>query len=141
MAVSSRVNANFPLPGIDQPSKGFRDNFTIIKSEIEALQGKRIQLIGDVTSAPVVLDGGTSTVVIATQARVYRTSFGIGDLALGQLVINHNLNQQYVIVQISNNLNQVVMPDLITLSGVNSCVVDLTSFGVISGVWHAVCRG
>lgn len=141
MAVNSRVNANFPLPGIDQPSKGFRDNFSIIKSEIEALQGKRIQLIGDVTGGPTTLDSGTGIVVISTTGKVFRKSFTSVDVTLGQLVLTHNLGEQYVIVQISNNLNQVVIPDLITLTSTTTCTVDLSSFGVVSGVWHAVCRG
>lgn len=141
MAVNSRVNANFPLPGIDQPSKGFRDNFSIIKSEIEALQGKKIQLVGDVSGGPIMLDSGTSTVVISTIGRVFRLTFTNVDVVLGQLTINHNLGEQFVIVQISNNLNQVVIPDQITLNSTTSCTVDLSSFGAFSGVWHAVCRG
>lgn len=141
MAVNSRVNANFPLPGVDQSSKGFRDNFSIIKSEIEALQGKRIQLTGDVSSDPTILDSGTGIAVLVTQGKVYRTSFTSADVALGILQITHDLGEQYVIVQVSNNLNQVIMPDAITLTNVTSCTINLTSFGVISGVWHAVIRG
>ena len=141
MAVLSRVNANFPLPGIDQPSKGFRDNFTIIKSEIEALQGKRIQLIGDVAGGPTILDSGTGTVVITTVGKVFRYSFTSANVNLGFVTVNHNLGQQYVIVQVSNNLNQVVVPDAITLTNVNSCSIELSSFGLIAGTWHVVCRG
>lgn len=141
MAVNSRVNANFPLPGVDQSSKGFRDNFSIIKSEIEALQGKRIQLIGDVSSTATILDSGTGITVLVTQGKVYRTSFTSVDVALGVLQIQHDLGEQYVIVQVSNNLNQVVIPDMVTLTSVTTCTVNLASFGIISGVWHAVIRG
>ena len=66
MTVSSRVNPNFPIPGIDQSSKGFRDNFSTIKTEIESLQGKEIYLTGDVTSDPVIFDSGNSPIVIPT---------------------------------------------------------------------------
>ena len=31
-------NPNFPVPDVDQPSQGFRDNFSIIKSAVENLQ-------------------------------------------------------------------------------------------------------
>ena len=141
MTVVSRVNPNFPLPGIDQPSKGFRDNFTIIKNEIEALQGKRIQLIGDVSSAATILDSGTGGVTIATTGKIYRKNFTAADLAGGILTVVHNLSQQYVIVQVSNNLNQVIGPDLITLTNTTTTTIDLTSFGAIPGTWCVIVRG
>lgn len=141
MAVTSRVNPNFPLPGVDQSSKGFRDNFTIIKSEIEALQGKRIQLVGDVSGGPTILDSGTGIVVIPTQGKIHVQNFTVADLSGGSLTVTHDLGSQYVLVQVSNHLNQVIQPDQITLTNTVSCVVDLTSYGAISGVWHVVCRG
>jgi hypothetical protein len=75
MAVESRVNPNFPLPGIDQSSKGFRDNFTIIKKEIENLQGKTIQLEGAIVSDTVSIDGGTAGVVLTTSSPTYDAAF------------------------------------------------------------------
>ena len=69
MAVFSRVNPTFPIPGVDQSSKGFRDNFQIIKTEIEALQGKTIQLTGDVNSTPVSVDSGNGPIVITTTSQ------------------------------------------------------------------------
>jgi hypothetical protein len=129
------------LPGIDQPSKGFRDNFAIIKSEIEALQGKSIQLSGDVTSNPVLIDSGSGPVLLIANSKVYRDTFSNGDLIAGILTINHNLNRQIVIVQVSNNLNHVIVPDLVTLSSSNSVAVDLTSYGVLTGNWNVIVRG
>jgi hypothetical protein len=67
MAVGSDVNPNFPLPGIDQSSRGFRDNFSTIKKEIENLQGKQIQLFGDVVSDPVLIDSSSGVMSINTQ--------------------------------------------------------------------------
>lgn len=141
MPVISRVNPNFPLPGIDQSSRGFRDNFAIIKSEIESLQAKTIQLSGDVFSSPVLLDSGAAPVVIVTNSRVYRDTFSLVDLVAGVLTINHNLNRQIVIVQVSNNLNQVIVPDLITLTSTTQATVDLSSFGAIAGNWNVIVRG
>ena len=141
MAVSSKVNPNFPLPGLDQPSKGFRDNFTIIKTEIEALQGKRIQLVGDVIGGPTLLDSGTGTAVIATTSKVYRNSFTVADLVAGVLSVNHNLGEQYVMVQISNDSNTVVTPDSVVLTNSTTATVDLTSYGAIAGTWWVVVRG
>jgi hypothetical protein len=65
MAVGSNVNPNYPIPGIDQSSKGFRDNFSAIKVEIENLQSKNIVLTGDATGNAII-DGGTGDVVIHT---------------------------------------------------------------------------
>ena len=66
MTVGSQVNPNYPVPGISQSSKGHRDNYSIIKTEIENLQSKTIQLTGDVTSNAVIIDGGTDPIVIQT---------------------------------------------------------------------------
>jgi filamentous hemagglutinin len=67
MAVNSNINPNFPLPGVDQSSKGFRDNFAATKTEIENLQGKTIQITGSLISNPVQIGSGNSTVVIPVQ--------------------------------------------------------------------------
>lgn len=64
MAVQSKVNPNFPIPGIDQSSRGFRDNFATIKEEIENLQSKNIQLVGSLISSPVQLGSTASDVII-----------------------------------------------------------------------------
>lgn len=64
MVAISRVNPNYPIPGIDQSSKGFRDNFSTIKTEIEALQGKTIIVTGDVQASPVMIDSGTGDIVL-----------------------------------------------------------------------------
>jgi hypothetical protein len=64
MAVLSKINPNFPIPGIDQSSKGFRDNFGVIKNEIENLQSKTIQLTGSLISDPVEIGNGAQGVII-----------------------------------------------------------------------------
>jgi hypothetical protein len=65
MSIGSNVNPNFPIPGIDQSSRGFRDNFAVIKQEIEDLQGKAIQLVGDAVGGPVTLDSSNNVAVIS----------------------------------------------------------------------------
>ena len=64
MTVGSKVNPNFPIPGIDQSSRGFRDNFSTIKQELENLQAKRIQLAGSVISDPIEIGNGNQDVII-----------------------------------------------------------------------------
>lgn len=65
MVIGSNVNPNYPIPGIDQSSKGFRDNFSTIKVELENLQGKNIILQGDATGNAII-DSGTGDVIINT---------------------------------------------------------------------------
>lgn len=67
MAVGSDINPNFPLPGIDQSSRGFRDNFSTIKQEIENIQSKQIQLTGDCVSDPILIDSGSGIITVNTQ--------------------------------------------------------------------------
>lgn len=64
MTVKSNVNPNYPLPGIDQSTKGFRDNFATIKTEIENLQSKTFQLTGTLVSPPVQIGSGNGTIAI-----------------------------------------------------------------------------
>lgn len=140
MTVNSRVNPNFPLPGLDQSSKGFRDNFTIIKQEIEALQGKQIQLVGDVTGGPVQLGSGSLVTQIVTQSPVYRQSFQTGDLTAGEIVIIHNLGNKIVLVQVSDDLDMVIQPDQITLLSSTQVKLTLTSFVPLTGTWNVIVR-
>jgi len=141
MTVNSRVNPNFPLPGLDQPSKGFRDNFTIIKQEIESLQAKQIQLVGEVTSAPVQLGAGSSIVQIVTQSRVYRQSFQTANVSGGEIIINHNLGNKIVLVQVSDDLDTIIQPDVVTLLNTTQCKLTLTSFVPFTGTWNVIVRG
>jgi hypothetical protein len=87
MVAISRVNPNFPIPGIDQSSKGFRDNFSTIKSEIEALQGKNIVLTGDVQASPVLIDSGSGDVVIDCVVAVANIAAGGSNLS-----VQYNVN-------------------------------------------------
>lgn len=65
MAIGSNVNPNYPIPGLDQSSKGFRDNFATIKKELEDLQGTGIQLTGALVS-DVYYIGTTQSLAINT---------------------------------------------------------------------------
>jgi hypothetical protein len=141
MTVNSQVNPNFPLPGLDQPSKGFRDNFTIIKQEIESLQGKQIQLVGEITSAPTPLGAGSTIAQIVTQSSVYRQSFQTADVSGGEIVISHNLGNKIVLVQVSDNLDQIVQPDAVTLLTTTQLRLTFASFVPLTGTWNVIVRG
>jgi len=105
MAVGSNVNPNYPIPGIDQSSKGFRDNFSATKVEIEYLQGKNIVLIGDATGSALI-DGGPGDVVISTLVSVANVAAGGADRTVqfndagtlaGQATLTWNVDETLVI--------------------------------------------
>lgn len=141
MSVNSRVNPNFPLPGLDQSSKGFRDNFNIIKQEIEALQTKQIQITGDVQGGPVQLGSGNSVVQIVTQTKIYRRSFQSTDVLAGEIIITHNLGNKIVIAQVSDDQDFVIQPDVIQFLNNNQLKIVLNSFVPFTGVWNVIVRG
>jgi len=78
---------------------------------------------------------------IVTKTSAYRTSFINSDLSSGILTVTHNLGQQIVLVQIYDNNNKKIEPDEITLTNSTSLLVDLTSFGSLSGTWNIIVVG
>jgi hypothetical protein len=77
----------------------------------------------------------------AAIVRVFRQTFTNATLAAGVLSVTHNLGQQYSQVQVFDNVNKMIIPDEVTLSGVNACTIDLTSYGALTGNWQAVVMG
>lgn len=57
--------------------------------------------------------------------RSFRTSFTNADLDGGIYTAIHNLNQQFVIVQVSDSNNQVVVPDNVIFSSTTQAAIDL----------------
>lgn len=99
MAIGSNVNPNFPIPGIDNSSKGFRDNFSAIKAEIEALQSKRIVITGGATG-DALIDGSNNDIIINTTVTSPSVSAGGDDMmiqfnAVGALDGSSNLMWDY----------------------------------------------
>ncbi len=88
MATESRINPNFPVPGIDQSSRGFRDNFAVIKREIEQIQNTTIQLVGAVISDPISIGSNSAN------ALMIETEISGGSIALDppNLAVQFNLN-------------------------------------------------
>lgn len=82
MTVGSRVNPNFPIPGIDQSSRGFRDNFAIIKQEIENLQSKRIQVTGAFISNPVEVGNNINDIIIPINVNLSNVQAAGSNLAV-----------------------------------------------------------
>lgn len=151
MTVRSRVNPNFPLPGIDQSSKGFRDNFSIIKTELESLQNKSIQLTGDVKSSPIDFGAGDSPILITTSGKSFIFTFtnASPQLASGSLTVTHNFGTNFgsttkvVSVVVANATSEMIVPDGVTFTSTNVVTIDLTTVaGTISSTpWSVLVRG
>lgn len=112
-----------------------------------------ITTLGTVTTgtwngtAIAVANGGTGATT-ASAARtnlavpgVFRTTFNNASLSAGNLTITHNLGQQIVAIQISDNNNKVVIPDDITLTSSTVSTVNLSSYGTLTGTWNAIATG
>jgi hypothetical protein len=141
MAVFSRVNPNFPIPGIDQSSKGFRDNFATIKTEIENLQSKTITLTGEVTSPTTLIDSGSGPITMVTTGKSYVMTFSNDNIVANMLTVDHNFNRQYVSVTVFDNLNSITSPTAVTATNSNSVTVDFTGLTPLTGSWHVFVRG
>jgi len=73
--------------------------------------------------------------------RTFRTSFTNANLHGGIYTVTHNLNQQFVLVQVSDSDNKVVVPDDITLSSTTQAAIDLGGYGELLGTWNILVIG
>jgi hypothetical protein len=101
---------------------------------LEFVAGTGITITTNALSTPkkitITAAGGSAT--------SYRTDFDNTDLASGILTVTHSLAQKYVLVQVYNNSDKMIIPDNITLTNTNSLSIDLGSFGTIAGTWNVV---
>jgi len=65
----------------------------------------------------------------------YYTTFINADLVAGILTVTHNLGTQYELVTVIDNNDKVIIPDDITFTNTTSLLVDLSSYGAITGTW------
>lgn len=68
-------------------------------------------------------------------------AFTNADLVAGVLTFNHGLGDQFPVVQVYDDANQLVVPDSVTGTDVVTSDIDLTSFGAIAGTWHVKAVG
>ena len=73
--------------------------------------------------------------------RSFRTSFTNADLRGGLYTVTHNINQQFVLIQVSDSSNQVVVPDNITFSNTTQTAIDLGGYGELLGTWNVLVIG
>lgn len=78
---------------------------------------------------------------VVAASLTYRQTFTASDLGTsGVLVIQHNLGEDFPIVQIYNNNREVIVPDQIVGDDSNSVMIALDSYGNITGNWTVVIR-
>lgn len=71
------------------------------------------------------------------QGSSYSTTFTNSDLSLGILTITHNLNVEYPTITIYDNTGYAVIPDNVISVSPFATNIDFTSFGTLTGTWHA----
>ena len=119
MTIGSKINTNFPIPGVDQSSKGFRDNFSIIKQELEDIQSKNIQLVGSLISDPVQIGNSQSDIIIPVVVNLANVQASGSNTS-----VQYNLNNSITGSQIYYNNGKVGI-------NTNSPVAELTVIGNI----------
>lgn len=77
----------------------------------------------------------------ASFTRKYLTSFTNSDLSSGILTVTHSLANKYVSVSIYDNTDIQIIPDEITASNNSQVLIDLSSFGILTGTWNIIAIG
>lgn len=74
-------------------------------------------------------------------SRVFRLAFTNATLTAGILTITHNLGQKYIQIMLSDNVDQLIIPDNVTFTSATQATIDLTTFGTLTGSWNVVAIG
>lgn len=127
------------------------DSFKIGKGGIEILQGTEVPTgnIAPVGSVYIrTLNGSTGIYQHETEGTwvklfspsSYRQSFVNEDLNSDQILITHNLNEQFVTVTVYKDNSQAVSTEQIEVyaTSANTTLINLTALTPISGTWNIV---
>jgi hypothetical protein len=100
------------------------------------------------TDIAAVINGGITDINISPTAAIagskvsgvtgttYTRSFVNADLVAGVLTVVHNMGIQYFSATVYDNNNKIVMPDELTSSTINQALLDLSSYGTLTGTWN-----
>lgn len=97
----------------------------------------------DSATSPVIVPipspyGGANVQQAIDALKPFIKSFVAGDLVAGVLTVNHAKGVQYLSrVIISDDSNKQIIPDGVTFTDANNASINLSSFGAITGTWHA----
>jgi len=82
-----------------------------------------------------VTENGTNILDVAN-GKIAVGSFDNGDLVGGLYTNTHNKNVTYPHVTVYNNSSNIIIPDDVTYNDANEVVIDLTTYGTITGTWN-----
>jgi hypothetical protein len=91
------INVNYPVPGINNSSQGFRDNFSVIKTDLNTAATEITDLQNNVVlkqalSGTTLNNDMANTLISNAATRGFRHStFNLGNAISGTLVINASL--------------------------------------------------
>lgn len=95
-----------------------------------------------------IINGGITDINISNTAAIagskisgpagtsYTRSFVDGDLVAGILTVTHNMGQQFFTTAIFDNNNKVIIADELTSQSTLVALVDLSSYGTLTGTWN-----
>lgn len=72
---------------------------------------------------------------------IYGEYFGNADVVSGVLRVTHSLNTMFCTVVVTDMYKKQIIPDEITMSGIDVLDIDLSSYGNISGIWRVMVTG
>lgn len=79
--------------------------------------------------------------VVGGGSSCYIRNFVEADMVSGVLTVTHGFGHQYCSAPtVIDNAGMVVMPDDVTYTGINALTVDLSSQGVLGGVWKVLVQ-
>lgn len=135
---------------VDSETVTLADNILLLNSNFTTgtpTEQAGLQVLrGSSTTASVILwDEATDQVLSGIAgsekqlARIHEQSFVNANLVSGTITVTHNLGVARPIVQVVDNNGAKIEPDAVTgLNSTSSCVVDISSFGTITGTWYVV---
>jgi hypothetical protein len=100
-----------------------------------------------VTGALGIANGGTGAVTAAAARTAlatpsfYRTTFTSANVTAGLLSVTHALGNKIVSLQITDNTDKIIQPDDVTMTNTTTSIVDLTTYGTITGTWNVIAVG
>jgi len=86
----------------------------------------------------VLITDGSGNLSFSDLMNSYTNTFVDGDLTAGVLTISHNLGTKNTIVSVYDNSDNVIVPDEITATDINTTTIDLSSYGTLTGTWRYV---
>ena len=115
----------------DEGSILYAVNLGSIQADIAAVVNGGIT---DINISPTAAIAGSK--VSGVTGTTYTRSFVNADLVAGVLTVVHNMGIKYFSVSIYDNNDKLIIPDELTCSTINQALLDISSYGVITGTWN-----